>query len=128
MASTYLAIITTLALLSVAAPAQATVAFHAEGVFVAGSGVSYFFVDACGTGGMTEGVDSNCVALPAGLAGLTYAAQLTDASGLGEAAVCFYSTQDFLGCDTDVVPVGAESVSVTALVAAEASWTFDVFA
>lgn len=128
MANTHLAILVTLALLCVAAPAQATVAFHAEGSFVAGSGVSYFVVDACGNGGLTEGVDSNCVALPAGLGGLTYSATITEATGLGEASVCFYGAQGFIGCDTGIVPVGADSVSVTALVAAEASWTFDVYA
>ena len=112
-----------------AAPATAA-AFTASGSFALGSPVAWGVLDACGNGGLTEGLDSNCVALPTGLDGLAYTLTATDGTGtLVEAVPCFYAADGaFIACGgaSGTVSAGAAAVGIAALGGANVAWTFTV--
>lgn len=124
--------VATLLVLAIAlsAPADAATVFSASGSFTVGSPVAWAVVDACGNGGATEGVDSNCVTLAAGLDGLAYAAAATDDTGtLLDLAPCFYDAAgEFLECGlaTGTVPAGATSLAMASLGGVNVAWTFTV--
>lgn len=110
------------------APAAYAAVFHAEGDFVAGSPASFAVMDACGTDGATEGIDSSCVALPAVAHGRAYLTGMTSTMG-GNLQVCFYDAIEWLVCDsapTGIVPADAMRVSFSSLIGAQIHWTFDV--
>lgn len=112
--------------LGVAGFAQADLVFATSGSYLVSDGVSYLFLDACGTGGLTEGIDSNCFAVPASVRGLPYQLAM---SGIGvlEPLACFYDGGgDFIDCGAPVVPGGAAEVSISSLTGVNVGWTFSV--
>lgn len=100
--------------------------FVAQGKFLAGTPIAYALLDACGNGELTQGVDSNCAALPATVGGRAYTLRATDATGtMLAASACFYSA-DYatVECDTPRVPTWAARVSISALGGGEVRWRF----
>lgn len=82
------------------------------------------------TGGTTQGLDSSCAALPAGLDGLAYAATATDDAGsVLDVVPCFYDASgDLIACGiaNGVVSAGAASVAISTLGGWNVAWTFTV--
>lgn len=121
---------TLLAILAIsgAAVASAPPSYTASGSFTLGDPVGWLVLDACGMPEF-EGQNSNCVALPASVAGHAYTLDITDATIVGpvEWSVCYYdATGAFLDCEADVVegtfPADAAFYSVNG-VGALVSWT-----
>lgn len=85
--------------------AAASTSYTASGSFVLGDPIGFLILDSCGLPEM-EGIGSNCVDLPAGIAGHAYTLDIVDATIVGpvEWSVCYYDAAGaFLGCEVDVV-------------------------
>ncbi|GEM_PF-6226845 len=124
-----------LVLAALAAPVLADGhAFTASGSFLLGDGLSAELMDSCvsngyaGRDGPQEGLDSNCVALPEGLAGLPYAITSSDMTHTAQVEACFYDAANvYLGCPSDgVVPEGAAQASLFTLTGYAVSWTLTI--
>lgn len=108
------------------APSADAAVFETSGSFAAGS-PAWLATDACDDGGATEGLESNCFALPGGLDGLAYAVTATDDTGLAAPGVCFYDAAGgFIDCDTGTVPAGSASAAVGDIVGLNVQWTLTV--
>lgn len=112
------------------APLAHAAVFEASGSYVVGSPVAWAVLDACGTGGATDGVDSSCVALPAGLDGLSYVVAASDAAGaIVETAPAFYDADgNFIdiGGASGTVPAGSRFVGITTLGGVQVAWTLAI--
>ena len=121
---------TLLAILAISgtAIASAPVGYTASGSFTLGDPVGFLILDSCGMPEF-EGQNSNCVALPASVAGHAYTLDITDATIVGpvEWSVCYYDAGGaFIECEVDVVngnfPANAAFYNVNG-VGALVSWT-----
>lgn len=117
-----------LALASPLAGATAGPTFATQGRYLVGDPVGYLVIDACGSLGWQEGVDSNCFRVPAGLGNQPYTLRARDAAGsIAAASVCYYSA-DLRTNDCDPwdrrVPHWAAFASVSSLGGVAVTWKF----
>lgn len=113
-----------LAILASVATSSADVArapVTVTGSYLVGSPVAYYVADACTTS--TNGIDSSCRALPAGVTDRTYTASVDAAlDSPGDVSICFYSGSGIIGCDLNAVPPNAQRFSVTTLSGVNIEW------
>ena len=85
-------------------------------------------MDACALpGSPTEGVDSSCALLDAGLGGLPYSiVARNDLGSAVEVEVCFYQDRTFLSCGVVLIPPEANAFSVSSMAGLNVEWTFTV--
>lgn len=123
MRKTFLAL-AALATMSLVATSSADIAaapVTVTGTYLVGSPGAYFVADACTTS--TDGIDSSCEDVPAGVAGRPYSVSANAAlDAPGEISVCFYSGSGFIRCDASVVPEGAKRFSVTSNGGVKIDW------
>lgn len=108
--------------------ASGSTAYSASGTFTLGEPIGFLIMDSCSTP-ETEGINSNCVDLPAGIAGHAYTLDIVDATIVGpvEWGVCYYDASGaYISCETDVVngnfPANAARYNVNG-VGADVRWT-----
>lgn len=105
-------------------PSQAADPVTVTGSYLLGNPTAWAAVDACGTQGATEGLDSGCAAVPAGYDGAPVALTVSDALGsVVFASICFYDAAGYVSCDDAVVPGGATSFSVSSFGGVMVEWS-----
>jgi hypothetical protein len=116
-----------LALSSAIPLAQGAEPFVARGEYLAGDPLAYILMDACGNDAQ-EGIDSNCIVLPAGAGGKHYTLSARDSTGAMLAVSTCYYTADlgFNQCDpfNQRVPQWARYMGVSSLAGVHVQWTY----